>query len=302
MTDTAGAPVTARPRLRRRGEPAPSPDFAGRTERTLRGEATPLAVLLRDLWASRRLAVMLARKDFHVRYRRASFGLAWALVLPLSQATVLALVLSRVTDLGQGRSGSSYLVFVLSGTVVWGFFSATLTVGSTAIVDNASLSSKVYFPRSVLPLAAVGSNVYGFLLGLAVLLAAAAATGSWPGWHLLLLPLAVLLAVVLVTALSLVLAAVHVYSRDVRYLLEAAQRAWFYVTPVFYPLARTHGLRPFVEANPATGMVELFRAATVGPEAGYGVSVAWSVGWAVALAGLALVLHRRHDRVFADLL
>src|SRR5438270_5273413 len=96
--------------------------------------------LLRELWQSRDLVRMLARKEFFVRYRRASFGLLWAVALPLFQAVVLAVVLSRFVKI---HTGVNYAVFVFSGMLLWTFFSTVLAGGSTAIVDGADLSTKI---------------------------------------------------------------------------------------------------------------------------------------------------------------
>ena len=259
---------------------------------------TPLRTLLADLWRARSLMSMLARRDFFVRYRRASFGLAWAVVVPLTQAIILAVVLSRVTRIR--TPGVSYTVFLLSGTVVWTFFSGAVTAATTAIVDGAGMSTKIYFPRATLPLVSVVAGLFGLALNIAVLLVLTPIFGSWPGWQVLLLVPAVALMTVLAAAFGLVLSALQVYFRDIRYILDAATRAWFYVTPIFYPLATLHGLRSWVEANPVTGLVELFRAGTVGADPGWLPSLWWSLGWVGGLLLIALALHRKYDRLFAD--
>ncbi len=263
-------------------------------------EPAPIGMLLGDIYRARGLVAMLARKEFYVRYRRAGFGLLWAVLLPLSQALVLAAVISQVTNIR--TPGVPLGVFTFSGMLVWGFFSTGLTSGATAIVDGAGLSTKIYFPRAVLPLVTVVASLYGFVLSVVVLVGMCVLYGVGLGLHTLLLVPAVLLAVALTSAISLVLSPLHVYARDLRFVLEAAQRAWFYVTPVFYPIARAGRFRPWIEANPATGMVELFRAATVGADDGWLTSLWWSLGWLAVLAVLALVLHRRRDRLFVDLL
>lgn len=259
----------------------------------------PVGRLVGDLWRSRRLAAMLARKDFYVRYRRASFGLLWALLLPLWQAVVLAFVFSRIVRF---EVGVSYTLFIYSGMIVWGFFSIALTAAATSIVDGAGLSTKIYFPRAVLPVASVMSNLYGFLLSIGLLIAMCPFYDVSLGPELILLVPAVALAMALTVSLALVLAAVHVYARDMRFIVDAAQRAWFYLTPVFYPLDRFPDFRAWLAVNPATGMVELFRAATVGAADGWVTAVYWSLAWVVVLTLLAGWLHRRHDRVFVDLL
>jgi lipopolysaccharide transport system permease protein len=262
----------------------------------LDGESGALRVLLRDLWGARDLVRVLARKDFFVQYRRASFGVLWALALPLLQAGVLALVVPRLVEI---ETEGSYYTFVYGGTIVWTLFSTALNAGAGSIVDGQDISTRVYYPRLVLPLQAVLAKLYGFVPGAAILLAITVATGSGSPRLVALLPVAAL-AGVLVAALSACLAALHVFFRDVRYIVQAALLAWFYVSPVIYPLTAIGGLRPWIEANPVTGVIELVRYATVGADPDWGRSVLVTCLWAIGLIAIALPLHRRFDRVFVD--
>jgi ABC-type polysaccharide/polyol phosphate export permease len=114
---------------------------------------------------------------------------------------------------------------------------------------------------------------------------------------------AVTLLVALTAGLALVTSALHVYFRDLRYVVSALLSAWFYGTPVIYPLGLApDSIEPFIRANPVTGVVELFRAATVGADDGWLLSVAVAVAWALVLWSIALALHARFNRVFVDLL
>lgn len=264
----------------------------------LTGESGTLRLLLRDLWGSRDLIRVLARKDFFVQYRRASFGVVWALALPLLQAGVLAVVVPRLVSFD---TKGSYLAFVFGGTIVWVLFAGSLSAGTGSIVDGQALSTRVYFPRLVLPIETVLSKVYGFIPGAGLLVVITFLTGSGGPQVLLLLPAAVL-AATLTVAFSAFFAALHVYFRDVRYLVQAALVAWFYVSPVIYPLSAIRGLRPWIEANPVTGVIELFRLATVGADPTWPTAVAWTVGWTVLFLAMSLAVHRRYDRVFVDLL
>src|SRR4051794_32706212 len=241
----------------------------------LLGESGPFRDLVVDTWRSRDLIATIARKDFLVRYRRASFGVLWALALPLVQAVVLALVVPKFAHF---TTPGSYLTFVFAGTVAWTFFLATVTQGSTSIVDNQSVTTRVYFPRVVLPLAAVLSNLYSFVPTLAIL-AVMATVSVGLGPQLLLIIPASLLMCILTGSISILLAALHVYFRDTRYLVQAALIAWFYVTPVIYPLSAVHSLQSWLEINPATGVVEMFRVATVGGDPGWTTAVWWLLAW-----------------------
>jgi ABC-type polysaccharide/polyol phosphate export permease len=270
------------------------------TEFELTPRATSLRSLLSEVWNSRELVRMLARKEFFVRYRRASFGLLWAVGLPLFQAVVIALVFSRIARLGAGTT--NYVAFVLSGLVGWTFFAASLGAGSTAVVDGSALTSRIYFPRMVLPLVTVVSSLYGFVISLVVDVAVCFALGVPARPRLLLLFPATALMVALTAAFCLTLAALHVYFRDVRWMVQAALVAWIYISPVIYPLSRAHGLAHVLWINPATGMVELFHAAIVGASGDWLPAVWWSLGWVIGLSVVGIALFRRFDRVFVDLL
>jgi len=266
---------------------------------SLDGGPTPLRTIASSTWRSRELIAILARQDFYVRYRRATFGLLWAAALPLLQAVVLAFVVSKFATFD---TGDDYGVFVLSGTVAWSTFSSIVSAGSTAIVDGSGLSTKIYFPRIVLPLVTVWASSYGLGISAVVLLAATLVTGAGIGPQTLLLVPAVALTLVLGACFAVVLSALHVYFRDVRYLVQAALLVWLYVTPVIYPLDAVGQFRRWVEANPMTGVVELYRAATVGGDPGWTTTLLWTGAWCIALAAAGMLLHRRFDRTFVDLL
>lgn len=283
--------------------PATRPEPDWRTQDTgfeLTGESTPILTLLRQLVASRGLLVMLSRQSFYVRYRRASFGLAWSVALPLFQAIVMAVVFSHILRV---HAGVNYPTFVYSGLVPWLFFSGSLPTAATSIVEGQDMATKVYFPRAILPLVTIGSGFYGFLPSVAILVGFALVEHVSFGLNWLLLLPATLLMVVLTGAFALVLAAAQVYFRDVRYLVMAALTAWLYLAPVLYPLNQAPAiLRRFIQVLPTTGMVDFFRAGSVGAGPGWAISLAYTGGWAVALLAVAAVLYRRFDRVFVDLM
>ena len=270
----------------------------------LSARPAPLPDLLRDLWRARELIHVLSRRAFFTRYRRTSFGLLWAVGLPLVQAVVMAVIFHYAVRIDVPH----YPVFVFAGLFAWSFFSNAVLTGSTAIVDNTSLASRIYFPRAVLPIVTVAGNIYTFVVTIGLLVVAGLLFGVYPGFNTLLLVPAAALAIALSLALSLLLSALHVYFRDIRYIVQAAMTAWFYLTPVFYPLRFLDGVHApralgiVVRANPVTGVVELFRAATTGADPGWGLCAGISCAWVLALTVVAVEVHRRYDRLFTDLL
>jgi lipopolysaccharide transport system permease protein len=247
--------------------------------------------------------VMLAQKQFHVRYKRALFGVLWAVAVPGIQAVTLAAVFSHFIHTQQGYSYPAYVVSAVFG---WSYFSQTLATGSTAIVDGSSLADKLWFPRSVLVGAECLAALPGLCISIVLLLILLPILGVPFALHTLLLVPAVLLLMAFCTALTLCLSALHVYFRDVRYMIQASLLVLFYLTPVAYPQRRLGGLGQWMDFNPLTGLVNMFHLAAVGrPELwspDIGRSIAVTGGVTIALAVVALEAHRRRDRLFVDLL
>ena len=241
---------------------------------------------------------ILARKDFQVRYKRASFGVLWAVFIPLIQAIVFVVVFSRVGHFTHLKF--SYAAYVLSGTLSWAYFNAAATSGSTAIVDGADLTDKVWFPRSVLAAVPVISNLFGLLTSMVLLLAAMPIVGAHFTWRLLLLLPAMLLLIMFTMALNLVTSALHVYFRDVKYIVIAGLLLAFYLTPVVYPASTLHSIGPWLALNPMTGIVGLFQLATAGPFGPMLRPLIVSIAFTVVLLVAGLEANRRHDRLFVD--
>jgi lipopolysaccharide transport system permease protein len=265
----------------------------------LRHESTPLIPLLRQLVQSLSLIRILARKDFYVRYRRASFGLLWAIGLPLVQATVLAFVLSRITRL---HAPIAQAVFIYSGILPWNTFSTGLQSGTNSIVDNTAVATRIYFPRAVFPIVVVLSGFYGLIPGVVVLVVMHLVLGGSVGPEIVLLLPAIGLCFMLTTAFALVLSALQVYFRDIKHILAAITLPWFWASGVFFQPESLGKVGRWFKWDPAVGMIQLFRAA-LGAGGRDWVAAVWiAVGWSVGLTVIAVLVHRRYDRVFVDLL
>jgi ABC-type polysaccharide/polyol phosphate export permease len=265
------------------------------------GRTHPLA-LLKSIYDHRNLIVTLARKDFFVRYRRAALGVLWAVGLPLIQAMVLTMIFTYVIHV-QLTGDFPRAIFMFTGITAYNYFSTSIVSASTSIVDGSGLSSRIYFPRAVFPLETVIANAYAMFFSLAVLLVMAVAFGVDFGFHTLLLVPAVLLDILFTASAALVLSALHVYFRDVRYIVQAVLLALFYMTPIFYPLTFAgEKLRLLIMCNPMCGIVELFRYSIGGADPQWASAALISTAWTAALLTLGIYLHSRWDRDFVDLL
>ena len=271
----------------------------GAREMTLTSRPDGIADWLADLRRHTEVLWVLTVKDFRTRYKRAAFGVTWALAVPALQAAIMAVVFSHVIKTGGNRD---FPIYVISGVVAFSYFSSTLPVAATAIVEGASLTDKVWFPRALLLIVPCLSNTVGLLVTTALVPALMPLFGISYRTSLLLVAPALLLLVAFTVALSLVLAALHVYFRDVKFIVQASLLVWLYVTPIVYAQHLLGRFAEVVNINPLTGIVTLMHMAFVGPQGPWVVSVSVSIGTTLVLLAAGSWVHAHHDRLFVDLL
>ncbi len=211
----------------------------------------------RGLWRSRELLLLLAWRDFRVRYRQTVVGAAWAVVEPLVSALVFTLLFHGLAKLD---AGFPYPLFCFAGTLAWTHFARTLRGTSVSLVANAGLLSKTYFPRLLLPASASVVSVVDLGFSLIAYVPLALYFHSRPGVEVLLLPVWVLLAGICATGLGAALSVLNVRMRDVTHALPLLTQVWMLLTPVAWPLssAPPHW-RAVLILNPLAGIVEGMR-------------------------------------------
>jgi ABC-2 type transport system permease protein len=219
-----------------------------------------------DIWQRRELLGNLVRKELKVKYKDSLLGFLWSLLLPLVQLAVYWLVIGKFLS---GGAVPVYGVFIFCGLAVWTLFSEILSSATTSIVYNASLVKKVYFPRELFPLAAVGAALVNFMFQMVILVLgmtyAGVTTGKWPDLAELPLPVLGLVALVLfATAIGILLAAANVYLRDIQHLIAIVLMVWFWLTPIIYSVNRVadylpKGLYDIYLLNPMATVVFAFQ-------------------------------------------
>jgi lipopolysaccharide transport system permease protein len=271
--------------------------------RTLVIEPTPgwRALDLRELWAYRELLLVFAWRDLKVRYRQTLFGALWVMGQPLVTMLIFTLLFSRVARLPMATD-VPYPVFVLGGILIWNFVSAAILKAGNSLLGASYLISKVYFPRLLVPLSNVVSDLVDFGVAALLLIPMMLWYGVIPGPTILLAPLMVLLAAALALGAGLFVAALNVEYRDVRIVIPWLLQVGMYVTPVVYPVsALPERYRWIALANPMTGVVEGFRAALFGTPMPV-VPLLISVAAAGLLFAGGAFYFRRTERIFADVL
>ena len=188
---------------------------------------------LGELVRYRELVRNLVVRDLKTRYKNSVLGFFWSLVNPLLMMAVFSIVFTYMMP---NRSIPHFPIFALCAILPWNFFSASIMGSISSIVGNAHLIKKVYFPREVLPLSTVLSNLVNFLLALIVLISALYAVGIGLTPWALLLPVVIFVQLVFTLGLALILATVNVFYRDVAMIMDVLLLAWFFLTPVMYPI------------------------------------------------------------------
>jgi lipopolysaccharide transport system permease protein len=255
---------------------------------------------LAELWRYRELLWILAMRDVRVRYKQTILGVAWAIIQPFMSMVVFTILFAGVAKLS--TDGVPGPVFYFTGMLPWQLFSNSLSQAGNSLISNQNLITKVYFPRLVIPIAAVLTGLIDFAIGLVMLFAIMAWYHITPGPQLLLLPFFLLLALAASLAIGLWLSALNVEYRDVRYVIPFLTNFWFFVTPVVIPSSMI--VKPWKRAifglNPMSGVVDGFRWCMYGKPAP-GIVLGISCATIVLLLIGGTFYFRRMEKTFADL-
>jgi lipopolysaccharide transport system permease protein len=255
---------------------------------------------LREIWAYRELLFVLTMRDIKVRYKQTVLGAAWAILQPFMTMVVFTVFFGRLANMPS--DGFPYPVFVYSALVPWTFFANAITSSSNSLVGSAHLISKVYFPRLIIPLAAVGVGIVDFVVASSILLGMMIWYGV--GWSLHLLMAPMLLLAIMFTALGAgtCLSALTVSYRDFRFVVPFMVQLWMFVTPVVYPASLIPAQwRWLFNLNPMSGLIEGFRAVFLGQVFDFG-GLAVSAGVAIVLFFIGVMIFERIERRFADII
>jgi len=257
------------------------------------------SLALRELWQYRELLYFLTWRDIKVRYKQTLLGAAWAIIQPFFMMVVFSLFfgwLARVPS-----DGIPYPVFTFSALLPWQLFSHALTESSNSVVGNQNLITKVYFPRLVIPIAAVLGGVVDFVIAFVLLSVMMLYYGIVPGWAIVTLPGFILLALLTALGVGLWLSALNAQYRDVRYTIGFLVQIWLVATPVAYPSSLVpERWRGLYGLNPMAGVVEGFRWALLGKSEPPGLMLWVSIAVVVSLLVGGLYYFRRMEQEFAD--
>jgi lipopolysaccharide transport system permease protein len=260
-----------------------------------------LSSSIREAWAHRELLYFLSWRDVKVRYKQTALGVLWAVIQPLFTMALFTVLFGRLANIP--TDGVPRPVFYFSALLPWLYISNTVTNASMSLVTNVQLITKIYFPRVMLPAASALSGLVDFLIGSLLFVGFIFYYHIHWSWETLLWPVLVVEMMALALAVGLILAALNVKYRDVKYAVPFLIQIWMFTTPIIYPTSLVpKRFQHLIALNPADGLVEAFRH-TLAPS----LPMRWDLlAISSFVIGLLLVgavmLFNRTERAFADVI
>jgi lipopolysaccharide transport system permease protein len=256
-----------------------------------------------ELWRYRELFQVLAWRDLSVRYKQTVIGVAWALIRPLLTLLIFTVIFGRIAGLPSDGS-APYALMVFAGMLPWSFFATGLGEASNSLVNNANLISKVYFPRLIVPTAAIVVAFVDFLISFAILVTLLVWYQFVPSWHMIFLPLFILFAIFASMGPSLWITSLNVKYRDFRYVIPFLVQFGLYVSPVgFSSSVVPEQWRLLYSINPMVGVIDGFRWCILGGESPFYLpGLGMSVGVTAFFLWFGIRQFRKLEKSFADLL
>ena len=271
---------------------------------TIEPQNSLLDLKLKDTWEYRDLLMLLVRRDFVSFYKQTILGPLWFFIQPVFTTIIFTFVFGNLA--GISTDGLPQPLFYMAGITAWNYFADCLTKTSTVFKDNANIFGKVYFPRLIMPLSIVVSNLvrFGvqFLLFLGVMLYYKAAGADFnPNIYILLFPLVVLLMAAQGLGLGMIISAMTTKYRDLAFLVTFGVQLLMYATTVIYPLsAAPQQYRWIIELNPMTAIIETFRFGFLGEGSFTWVSFGYSAGVTLVLLVSGIVIFNKVEKNFVD--
>ena len=251
----------------------------------------------RDLWAYRELLYFLTWRDVKVRYKQTVLGATWAILQPMLLMLIFNFFFARLAGISSGTV--PYPLFAYAGLLPWTFFANAIANSGNSLVGSTNLITKVYFPRMIIPAAAVGAGLVDFAIAFVLLVGLMVYYRVSLNLSIVVLPILIVLTALLALGVGLLMSALTVKYRDVRYALPFVVQCWMFASPVIYPVpAKWHWL---LSINPMTGIIEGFRAALFGQQVNWS-TLGLSAALTFAILVFATFVFSRMEKSFADVI
>lgn len=279
--------------------PSPTPQLPDEPLFVIEARKSGVNFNLRDWWVYRELLYFLIWRDVKVRYKQTLIGAAWAIIQPLLTMVIFTLIFGKVAKIDS--NGIPYPVFAFAALLPWTFFANAITTSGNSIVGNAHLITKVYFPRRIIPVAAVCAGLVDLAVAFPMLAALMFYYHIPLTVNILILPLLILLTTLLAIAVGTWLSAINVKYRDVKFTIPFLVQIWMYLSPVAYPSSVIPPKwRLLYSLNPFVGLLEAYRSALFGRAFDWS-GIAISSGLTLVFLMFAFNQFRKMEKRFADI-
>jgi lipopolysaccharide transport system permease protein len=256
---------------------------------------------LRAVWQYRELLYFLVWRDVKIRYKQTAIGAGWAILQPLMTMLIFTAIFGNFAKIPSDNL--PYPIFTYAALLPWHYFAQAIGRSGVSLVGSANLIRKVYFPRLIVPIAAVAAPLVDFAIAFSILAGMMTWYGIHPTWGVLVLPCFLLLAMLTALAIGLWLSALNVQYRDVGHVIPFLVQFWMYASPIVYPVSLIpEKWRPLYSLNPMVGVVEGFRWALLARENPHVGVIGISAVVVLALLMGGIVYFRRMERTFADVI
>ncbi|MFH1754644.1 MAG: ABC transporter permease [Candidatus Latescibacterota bacterium] len=254
-----------------------------------------------EFWRYRELFFFLVWRDVKIRYKQTALGAAWAIIQPFMTMIIFTLFFGKMAKMPS--DGIPYPIFAYSALLPWTYFSVSLGLSGNSLVTNARLIQKVYFPRVAIPASSALSGLVDFFIASIVLLGMMFYYDIPLSFGLLLWPVLLIPLVFLVLGVGMILSALNVKYRDIKYAIPFFIQSWLFITPIIYPTSIIpERFRPLINLNPLTGLIEAFRASLLPTRSVDWGSVLISVGITSIIFIFGTLYFKKTERAFADII
>ena len=266
-----------------------------------------LQINLREIWDYRDLCSLFVKRNITTQYKQTVLGPLWYIIQPMITVVMYMVVFGGIAQIS--TDGLPQPLFYLGGICMWQYFNDCLTKTSSTFTANAAIFGKVYFPRLIMPISTVVSNLLRFAIQFGLFMAVYAIYQIWiiPGeihtnWYALLIPLLVLMLAGLALGFGILFSSMTTKYRDMQLLLDFFVRLWMYATPVIYPMSviTNDKLRLVMSLNPLTGIVEAFKYGMLGEGQFSWGMLGYSFIFMIVLLTIGIVIFNRVQRTFMD--
>ncbi|MEF3304492.1 ABC transporter permease [Paenibacillus sp. GYB003] len=252
---------------------------------------------LKELISYRQMLVNTVRRDLRSRYKGSFLGFLWTFINPLLQLIVYSIVFPYLLRVQQ----ENYPMFLFVALLPWIFFTSSVQGATTSITAGANLVKKIYFPRIILPLSVVCTNLMNYIYGLVIVFAALLLTGVHLTLNVFWLPIIILIEFIFIVGLAFILSALYVKFRDLEHIVGVVTFVWFYLTPIVFPISIfPEHIAQLIRYNPMVPIIESFRNVLLyGTQPNWGL-LAYSVLVGVALLLIGVLIFTKSEKTFAE--